>query len=129
MAWQLAEHGRFNDRYSLSVTAYYTSGYNLSATDNSGVYDDCYNSLGGDVAVYRDNATPVVCDVKAFIDIDLTASVKVNDRFTLYGNVLNLLDVAAPYDPGTYGGYQYNPAWANAGIIGRYIRVGARVKF
>ena len=86
-------------------------------------------AAGGSFMVYRDGNTVVACRVKHFIDVDLTGSVKINDNFTLYGNVLNVLGVSAPYDPSTYGASNYNPAWANAGIIGRYFRVGARVKF
>ena len=51
------------------------------------------------------------------------------DNFSLYANVYNILDTRAPYDPSTYGGYQYNPAWASAGILGRSYSVGAKVKF
>ena len=38
--------------------------------------------------------------------------------------MLNVFDVKPLLDPTTYGGYQYNPAWANAGIVGRYFRTG-----
>lgn len=117
---------------SLSGTVYYTSGYHETAEDNGGRFDDgtCLSGIGsGTPATYRDNATPVVCRVKHFIDVDLTASLRVNENFKLYGNVLNLFNVSAPYDPTTYGGSNYNPAWASAGVLGRYLRVGAKVDF
>ena len=87
------------------------------------------------MAVYRDGATPVRCSVRRFIYTDLTASVKVNDAFTIYGNVLNAFNTRAPYDPGTYGSGSgansgnYNPAWAQSGVVGRYFRIGAKVNF
>jgi iron complex outermembrane receptor protein len=42
-------------------------------------------------------------------------------------NILNIkpvTDYAAAYSL-----YQYNPAWGQANIIGRYFRVGAKVDF
>ena len=71
----------------------------------------------------------VACRTRKFIDVDMSAQVKVNDQFTFYANVLNMFNVSPPYDPSTYGAYQYNPAWANNGIIGRYFRFGAKVNF
>ncbi|RYF09095.1 MAG: hypothetical protein EOO77_24625 [Oxalobacteraceae bacterium] len=60
----------------------------------------------------------------------MTATVRVNDRFTLYTNVLNILDIKPPFDPsGGYSINQYNPAWTTGNIMGRFIRVGARVDF
>ncbi|WP_375380277.1 TonB-dependent receptor domain-containing protein [uncultured Sphingomonas sp.] len=127
-------------KLALTGTAYYTSGYSEGAADAGNTPDGqtCYSSTAaagtpasniGSFAVYRDGATVVACRVKHFIDVDVTATAKVNDNFTLYFNVLNVLNVSAPYDPSTYGASNYNPAWANAGIIGRYFRMGARVKF
>ena len=114
---------------TLSATAYYTSGYEGEAEDYAGIRYDCLDSFGASIAVYRDNATPVRCKTKRFIDVDLSGSIDINDRFSLYGNILNVFDVKPSYDPNTYGGYQYNGAWSNAGIIGRYFRIGARAKF
>ena len=72
---------------------------------------------------YSDGVTPVSCRTKSFIDVDMTASVKVADKFTLYTNVLNLFNAAPPFDPSAgYSTYQFNPAWAGAGFVGRYFR-------
>jgi iron complex outermembrane receptor protein len=67
--------------------------------------------------------------VKHFLSFDLNTSVKVGDRFTFYANVANLFDAKAPFDPNTYGGNNYNPAWAASGAIGRYFKAGATFKF
>ncbi|RZM25959.1 MAG: TonB-dependent receptor, partial [Sphingomonas sp.] len=69
------------------------------------------------------------CTVKHFLSVDLNGSVKVNDKFTFYAIVQNLFDAHAPFDPNTYGGNNYNPAWAASGIIGRSIKAGANFKF
>ncbi len=117
--------------FALTATVNYTSGYENTAEDAGSKRGDCLGSAAraGIPATYRDGATPIVCNTKAFVDVDLAGSIRVNEKFTFYANVLNLFNVSAPYDPTTYGGYQYNPAWANAGIVGRYFRAGARVKF
>ena len=147
--WRLTVQNTFDfGRFSLTGTTYYTSGYREGAADSgntpngSGCGPNAAGSYGS-YTVYRDNAntafnegtTVVTCRVKHFIDVDLTGQLKINDQFTLTGSVLNVLGVSAPYDPSTYGAGSgsnagnYNPAWANAGIIGRYFRVGAKVKF
>ncbi len=115
---------------TISATAYYTSGYDLASIDYDGVKGDCLASIGASVVTYRDGVTPVQCTGKETWNVDLTASYKVNDRFTVYTNILNVLDLKAPVDPSAaYSQGQYNPAWAGANILGRYIRVGARVDF
>ena len=59
-----------------------------------------------------------------------SATYKVSDRFSIYTNVLNVLDLKAPFDPSAaYSQGQFNPAWSGANILGRFIRVGARVDF
>jgi len=67
--------------------------------------------------------------VKHFIDFDVSASVKINDHFKFYVNVVNAFNAKAPFDPNTYGGNNYNPAWGASGMIGRYFKAGATFKF
>ncbi len=114
---------------TVSATAYYTSGYDLASIDYGATKGDCQSAIGASVVTYQDG-TPVLCNAKATWNVDLAASYKVSDRFTLYTNVLNVLDIDPPFDPSAaYSIFQFNPAWAGANIMGRYIRVGARVDF
>jgi len=114
---------------TLSLTTYYTGGYDLASTDYGGVKGDCANNVGASVVAYRDG-TPVKCRGPKFIVNDLTAGYQVNDKLNLYVNVLNVLNKKAPFDPSAaYSLYQYNPAWASSGFTGRYFRVGAKVDF
>jgi iron complex outermembrane receptor protein len=120
----------FNGKGTLSATVNYTSGYNLEGADDGGIPGDCLNSIGAEIVTYRDGATPVSCHTPRFVTVDMTGSIKVANEFTLYANVLNLFDAKAPFDPSAgYGLYQFNPAWAGSGFIGRYFRVGAKVDF
>jgi iron complex outermembrane receptor protein len=122
---------------SLTGTAYYTSGYSTTAEDSSGS-DTAFICGAESVAAggvdanshtYGDGVTPLQCRVKSFVNVDMNVTYDINDKFTLYGNVLNVFGANAPVDATTYGGYQYNPAWAYSGIIGRSYRIGAKVKF
>ncbi|HEX8302811.1 TonB-dependent receptor plug domain-containing protein [Sphingomonas sp.] len=113
-----------------SVTAYYTGGYDLASIDYGGVKGDCLASRGSSVSVYADGVTPVLCEAEAQWNVDLSLSQKVGDKFTIYANVLNVLDIAPVFDPSAaYHIYQFNPAWGGPNIMGRYFRVGARVNF
>jgi len=115
---------------TLSLTTYYTGGYDLASTDYGGKKGDCANNVGASVVTYNDGVTPVRCRGPKFIVTDMTAGYQVNDKLNLYVNVLNLFDKKAPFDPSAaYSLYQYNPAWASSGFTGRYFRVGARVDF
>ncbi len=117
-------------RTTLSATVYYTSGYEEEAEDNGAIAGNCDGSaFTGTPATYVDGVTPIVCNVKAFVDVDLHASYDVTKHLQVYMNVANLLDASPPYDPTTYGGWQYNPAWAEAGIVGRYFKLGAKITF
>lgn len=120
----------FNGQGSLSATAYYTGGYSMASVDYGGDPHSCADSLGASVYTYADG-TPFKCRAKRFIDVDLTGTVKVDDRFTLYANVINLFDAKPDFNPGqTYDtGFSYNVAWESQGFIGRFIRIGARVDF
>ncbi|MFM5886474.1 MAG: TonB-dependent receptor plug domain-containing protein [Novosphingobium sp.] len=116
---------------SLSLTAYYTAGYDNAAVDAGDVIGDCATNAanGNAVQVYVDG-TPVQCKAKPTWNADFTISQKVNDNFTIYANVLNVFDIDAPLDTAsTYQIFQFNPAWAGPNIMGRYFRVGAKVHF
>jgi iron complex outermembrane receptor protein len=120
----------FNGKASLALTAYYTSGYDLASTDYGGVIGDCLGSIGASVVTFTDGATPVSCKTHATFNLDMSASVKVAERFTLYGSISNLLNNKPPFDPSAgYSLYQFNPAWGDKNFIGRYFRIGAKVDF
>lgn len=112
-------------KLSVTATVNYTSGYKLTAEDISGpgTADDCTQAQQGFAG------DPQRCKVDGFVDVDLTINYALNDRLGLYTNIYNLFDKSPPLDSGTYGGYQYNPAWGAAGILGRAFRFGITGKF
>jgi iron complex outermembrane receptor protein len=115
--------------FDLNVTAYYTEGYDLASTDYGGVKGDCTGSIGVSVVTYQ-NGHPVRCVGEETWNVDLTANYEINDHASVYVNVLNVLGIDPPFDPSAaYSIFQYNPAWAQANIVGRYFRIGAKVDF
>ena len=124
----------FDGKGSMTLTAYYTSGYGIVATDYGGTPGDANcnaNTPTSVPAAFLDGATPIACKAHATFNLDWSGSVKVQDHFTLYANVLNVLNNRPPFDPsaqyGLTGGF--NAAWGNANFIGRYFRVGAKIDF
>lgn len=106
--------------WTLSATAEFFGGYNLSAADLGDTPGNC-GQLGG--------VEFVKCDVPNYVTVDLTTSFKVNDKFTFYVNVLNVLDDLPPIDPITYGANNYNAVQGGTGIFGRSFRAGVKVGF
>ncbi|WP_343526533.1 TonB-dependent receptor [Sphingomonas sp.] len=120
----------FNGRGNVSLTAYYTSSYSSVATDAGGVYGDCAASAANGQLVTYNNGDPVQCRSKSVFYLDGHAEVKVQDSFTFYLDVKNLLDRKPAYEPNAgYGLYQFNPAWSDSLFIGRFVRFGAKVDF
>ncbi|MBW4330959.1 TonB-dependent receptor [Stakelama sp. CBK3Z-3] len=120
----------FDGGTSFTITGNYSGGYDLASIDYGGVKGDCLDSLTVSVVTYEDGVTPVKCRVGSFISIDLHVSQEINDSFTIYADMKNALNADAPFDPSAgYSLYQFNPAWASSGFIGRYFRVGAKVDF
>lgn len=120
----------FNGRGNVSLTAYYTSSYSSVATDSGGVYGDCIASGNNGQLVTYPNGDPVQCRSKSVFYLDGHAEVKVQNQFTFYFDVKNLLDRKPSYEPNAaYGLYQFNPAWSDSLFIGRYFRFGAKVDF
>ncbi|QSR18148.1 TonB-dependent receptor [Novosphingobium sp. KA1] len=121
-----------NDKTSLTLTAYYTSGYSSTSSDAGGTYKDCAASAeAGQLVTYPDSGNPVQCHGHSTFDLDGHVETKIADgKFTLYADVLNILDGKPNYDPNAaYGVYQFNAAWQDRLFMGRYMRIGAKVDF
>jgi iron complex outermembrane receptor protein len=101
---------------SLTLTTYYTSGFQSTGVDFTGDPTIC---------LY----TSSYCHVASFIDMDLTAMYRVNSHLTTSLTVQNLMDRLPPINPADYAGINYNPTYAQAGIMGRFFKVGAAYKF
>lgn len=111
-------------KVSVTPTVYYTSGYKTTAEDQTGPdsRNDCSNQLTGQFS-------PPQCHVKAWWDVDLTVNYEITPKLNVYVNVYNLLGFRSPYDFSTYGGYLYNPAWSQNGVVQRNFQFGVHATF
>jgi iron complex outermembrane recepter protein len=102
---------------SLTGTLYYTSGMSNTALDD--------DASGGCISVL-----PLNCHVGQFYDFDLTASYEINDHISITGSVMNAFDRKPPLDQADYAGAgaNYNPTWAQAGLVGRFFNLGVKLK-
>ncbi|MGC1304804.1 MAG: TonB-dependent receptor [Caulobacteraceae bacterium] len=105
---------------TLTGTVYYTSGIEETgpdATGDSSPITGCLYPL------------PTSCKIRSFTDVDLTGSYQLTPKIQIYLNVLNLFDSGPPFDPADYAGVNYNPTYAQQGIVGRYFRIGMHYKY
>jgi iron complex outermembrane recepter protein len=103
---------------SVTGTLYYTSGLKESTVDLTG-------DTNCDLYI---NPPKKFCQVNAFWDFDLTARYHLNDSVDLFGGVKNVFDTKPPLDVVDYAGVNYNPTYAQAGIVGRFFNVGVSFK-
>jgi iron complex outermembrane receptor protein len=69
------------------------------------------------------------CKIPYFITLDLFGKLSVNDHLDVTGSITNATNKHAPFDPYTYGGLNYNPAFNQEGAVGRFFNLGARYRF
>jgi iron complex outermembrane receptor protein len=107
-------------RLNVTTTVYYTSSIKEYALDIS---PGCFstNAEGADI--------PLNCTVPSFVDLDVTTDYKINDKLDLFADMENALDTNPPFDPLNYAGVNYNPTYNQAGIIGRFFKIGVHAKF
>ncbi len=117
------------DDFSLSATAYYVGRIKAVATDQGNLKTDCTASLYKAPAV-SDPDSERFCYVKSFVTVDLNGSIRVNDDFTFFANVGNVLNARAPIAPASYASSpNFLTTWHYAGLIGRTFKAGASFKF
>ena len=115
----------------MSLTAYYTDGYDTASLDFGGIAGDCVGNaaIHSSTQTYVDG-TPVNCTQDATWNLDLTARHRINDTYLVYADFLNVLDIEPDFDPSAaYSLFGFNPAWQGPNIMGRYFRLGVKVDF
>ena len=112
----------------LSLIAYYVSGYKMFGQDLFGVSSTNQVQYQCLSAVF-DGFTPRNCRVASFTDLDLTGTYNVTPNWQLSFGIQNLLDRGPPFDPPTYAATNYNPTYSQAGIVGRFFRLGVHFKY
>jgi iron complex outermembrane receptor protein len=114
---------------TISLTGYYTSGYDTASIDTGGIKGDCaFNTAQTTATEAYVDGTPVNCNAKATWNADLTLRHQFSDKITAYLDILNVFDIAPPFEPSAaYGTFWFNPSWAGPNALGRYFRVGAKI--
>ena len=69
------------------------------------------------------------CRVKSFTTVDLSGSYDVTEKASVYADVMNLFDAGPMFNPANYAAVNWNPTYSQSGIVGRYFRVGVRLKY
>lgn len=105
-----------------TATIYYVSGLYMSAPDLGGPGCFSFDATGT-------NPFPPSCRAPSFTDVDLTGSWKITPNVSIDGAIMNVFDREPPFDPIDYAGLNYNPTYAQAGIVGRFYKLGVDVKF
>jgi iron complex outermembrane receptor protein len=105
---------------TITGTVYYTSGLKLTAPD---ITSGCF-STNTDTGANL----PESCRMASFTDFDLTGRYDLTDKIAITGSVMNLFDKKAPFDPLNYAALNYNPTYAQNGVVGRFFTLGVRVK-
>jgi iron complex outermembrane receptor protein len=106
--------------FNLTATIYYVSSMKMIALD----------AAGPDCAAEDFNGLSIPdCREDAFVEADLHGSYQVNEKLELYADIDNVADAKPPFDPINYAGVNYNPTYAQDGIVGRYFKLGVRAKF
>lgn len=131
-AWQNTVE--FDNRWgstAVTLTTYYTSGLDTASIDFGGVEGDClFNAANHASTQTYVDGTPVLCKSKATWNLDLTVRHKINDTYTVFADILNVLDIEPDFDPSAaYSLFGFNPAWQGPNIMGRYFRLGVKVDF
>ena len=102
---------------SVTGTLYYTSGLKEATVDLTGDYNcDLYLPARK------------FCHMDAFWDFDLTSRYHITDQIDLFGSIRNLFDAKPPLDPIDYAGVNYNPTYAQQGIVGRFFTLGVAMR-
>jgi iron complex outermembrane receptor protein len=116
---------------SLTTTINYVGAF--SVTDTSVGQDNCDEAVNSAAPADFFYGTPIprlFCTVKSFTDVDLYGQYRLNGHVTLHASILNLFDTPPPVDIVTYGSSaSYDPAFHQAGAVGRFFTAGVTATF
>jgi len=104
--------------FTITGTFYHTSGMENYAEDVGVGPGSCLTVL------------PLSCRVGSFTDFDLTGSYAINDHVSITGSIMNAFNREAPLDQADYAGAgaNYNPTYAQQGLVGRFYNLGVKIK-
>ena len=114
---------------SVTVSVYYVSGLYMSVPDltGPGTSQTCFST-----ATPSGANLPADCRMPSFTYINLNARYRLDSvlhGLTVFGGIDNLTDRLPSFDPIDYAATNYNPTYNEAGIIGRFFKLGFSYRF
>jgi iron complex outermembrane receptor protein len=114
---------------TLSANLYFVGAYKMYGQDLFGVGPNNQVRYVCLTQIINQLSNPGNCRVASFADIDLTGSFDITKQFQLSAAIQNIADKSPPVDLPSYGGANFNPTYSQAGIIGRFFRVGVHYRY
>jgi iron complex outermembrane receptor protein len=116
---------------ALTATVNYVGPFDV--TDRSVGITNCADAVyfGADPVIpFGQPVSSLFCTVRAFTEVDLYANYRFNRHASLHASILNLLNAQPPLDVVTYGtSANYDPAFHQAGAVGRFYTAGFTLAF
>jgi iron complex outermembrane receptor protein len=114
---------------SITPSVYYVSGLYMSVPDltGPGTTNVCFSTATPTGANFPSN-----CRMPSFTYINLDARYRLNSfvrGLTAFGGIDNIADRLPGFDPIDYAAVNYNPTYQEAGIIGRFFKLGLSYRF
>jgi iron complex outermembrane recepter protein len=109
-----------------SIIGYYVSGFDETGVDATGSASTTSACL---YTTALGTPFPAGCHIGSFIYFDLTGEFLLAKGFSVNAAIQNIAGRKPPIDPADYAGVNFNTTYHQAGIIGRYFRIGARYTF
>jgi iron complex outermembrane receptor protein len=123
-----------NGPFAATLSDYLIGAYSVTdPSSGGGSQATCAGAWAAGLALAGATVSPAnskYCQVAAFNTANLALSYKINRHVTLMFDMDNIFDATAPFDAETYGGEftPYNPSMDEAGVIGRFFRLGVDFK-
>jgi len=111
---------------TVSANVYFAGAYKLYGQDLFGISaanQVQYNCLTG---IINGVANTGNCRTASFTDVDFTGSYQLTSQLQLSATIQNAFDHLPPVNLPNYAGINYNPTYSQAGIVGRFFRLGFR---
>jgi iron complex outermembrane recepter protein len=117
----------------VSLIFNWISGYNLLDPSFSALpLTSCALSAAVGSGLWpTENVPSNFCQVKSFLETDVSGSYNFNKHWEIHGSITNLFNTQPPVDMNTYGGaiFPYNPSMHQAGAVGRLFMLGGKYTF
>jgi len=118
-----------NGTLTLSGNLYWVGAYKEYGQDLFGVGPNDTVTYTCLTAIINGISNVGNCRVASFTDIDFTGQYAITKQFSVSAAIQNAFDEKPPLNLPNYAGTNYNPTYSQAGIVGRFFRLGVHYTF